>query len=36
VFDGNDQLVAHATGTFKYMSGLPVGDRKIQRPNASD
>jgi uncharacterized protein (TIGR00369 family) len=36
VFDENDELVAHATGTFKYLSGLPAGGRKIQRPYASD
>ncbi len=30
------ELVAHATGTFKYLRGLPVGGRLIQRPNASD
>jgi len=36
VFDEQNQLVAHATGTFKYMRGLPAGGRKIQRPNASD
>jgi uncharacterized protein (TIGR00369 family) len=36
VFDSDDQLVAHATGTFKYLKGLPAGGRKIQRPDASD
>jgi len=36
VFDENDELVAHATGTFKYLGGLPAGGRKIQRPHASD
>ncbi|MFO1272631.1 MAG: PaaI family thioesterase [Rubrivivax sp.] len=30
------ELVGHATGTFKYLRGLPVGGRKVQRPNASD
>jgi uncharacterized protein (TIGR00369 family) len=36
VFDAQNQLVAHATGTFKYMKGLPAGGRRIQRLNASD
>jgi uncharacterized protein (TIGR00369 family) len=36
VFDGNGELVAQATGTFKYMRGLPAGGRRIQRPEASD
>jgi uncharacterized protein (TIGR00369 family) len=36
VFDADDKLVAHATGTFKYLKGLPAGGRKIQRPDASD
>ena len=34
--DGDGQLVAHATGTFKYLKGLPAGGRRIQRLNASD
>jgi uncharacterized protein (TIGR00369 family) len=34
--DGEGQLVAHATGTFKYLKGLPAGGKRIQRPNASD
>lgn len=34
--DGEGKLVAHATATFKYLKGLPVGDRKIQRDDASD
>jgi uncharacterized protein (TIGR00369 family) len=35
--DGAGQLVGHATGTFKYMKGLPVGGgRRVQRLNASD
>ena len=33
---GGGELVAHATGTFKYLKGLPAGGRRIQRPNASD
>ncbi len=32
----NGELIAHATGTFKYMRGLPVGDRLVKRLNASD
>ena len=36
VFDEQGALVAHATGTFKYLRGLPVGGRRIQRLNASD
>jgi uncharacterized protein (TIGR00369 family) len=35
-FDAEGQLIAHATGTFKYLRGLPAGGRKIQRPDASD
>ena len=27
VFDEKGELVAHATGTFKYMKGLPAGGR---------
>jgi len=34
--DGDGQLAAHATGTFKYLRGLPAGGKRIQRPNASD
>ena len=36
VFDSSDQLIAHATGTFKYLKGLPVGGKRIQRVDASD
>jgi uncharacterized protein (TIGR00369 family) len=36
VLDAEGKLVAHATGTFKYLKGLPVGGRKIQRNDASD
>ena len=36
VHDANDVIVAHASGTFKYLKGLPAGGRKIQRPQASD
>ena len=34
--DAEGLLVAHATGTFKYLKGLPAGGKCIQRPNASD
>ena len=34
--DAQGLLLAHATGTFKYLKGLPAGGRRIQRPNASD
>ena len=37
VHDTRGKLVGHATGTFKYMKALPVGDgRRIQRPNGTD
>ncbi len=36
VFDEKGERVAHATGTFKYLKGLPAGGRRIQRLNASD
>ena len=36
VVDAEGQLVAHATGTFKYLKGLPAGGKRIQRLNASD
>lgn len=37
VRDAAGEVVAHATGTFKYMRGLPVGGgRRIQRLGASD
>ena len=36
VTDAEGTLVAHATGTFKYLNGLPAGNRRIQRPDASD
>jgi uncharacterized protein (TIGR00369 family) len=36
VLDAQGQLLAHATGTFKYMRALPAGGRKIHRPAASD
>ena len=34
--DAAGLTVARASGTFKYMRGLPVGDKKIERQNASD
>lgn len=36
LLDEGGALVAHATGTFKYLRGLPVGGRRIERPDASD
>ncbi len=36
VHDTAGVLVGHASGTFKYMRGLPAGDRKIRRLDASD
>ena len=36
VFDESGALVAHATGTFKYLRGLPIGGQRIERLNASD
>ncbi|MEO8154634.1 MAG: PaaI family thioesterase [Rhizobacter sp.] len=36
VLDENGALVAQASGTFKYLKGLPAGGRKIHRDNASD
>ncbi len=36
LFDIDDQLVAHATGTFKYLKALPAGGRQLKRLNASD
>jgi uncharacterized protein (TIGR00369 family) len=30
------ERLAHATGTFKFLSGLPVGGRRILSPDASD
>jgi acyl-coenzyme A thioesterase PaaI-like protein len=36
LIDEGGALVAHATGTFKYLRALPVGDRKVKRLNASD
>ena len=36
LFDDQGLLVAQATGTFKYLRGLPAGGQRIQRLNASD
>ena len=36
VVDEAGELVAHSTGTFKYLRGLPAGGKLIQRPGASD
>lgn len=36
VVDEKGALVAQASGTFKYLKGLPAGGRKIHRPDASD
>jgi uncharacterized protein (TIGR00369 family) len=30
------ERLAHATGTFKFLSGLPAGGRRIHSPEASD
>ena len=36
LFGNDEMLIAHATGTFKYLAALPVGGRRLQRLNASD
>ena len=37
VHDREGRLVAHATGTFKYLKGLPVGGgRRVQRIDGTD
>jgi uncharacterized protein (TIGR00369 family) len=36
LLDAQGVLVAHATGTFKYLKALPVGGRQLKRLNASD
>ena len=36
IHDGEGKIVAHATGTFKYLKGLPAGGKRIQRLGASD
>ena len=35
-FTAAGERLAHATGTFKFLSGLPVGGRRVQSPEASD
>ena len=34
--DAGGDLIAHSTGTFKFLKGLPAGGKRIQRLNASD
>jgi uncharacterized protein (TIGR00369 family) len=36
VFNAAGERLAHATGTFKFLSGLPAGGRRILSPDASD
>jgi uncharacterized protein (TIGR00369 family) len=36
VFDVQGLLIAHATGTFKFLTGLPVDGKLVERQNASD
>jgi len=36
VFDAAGERLAHATGTFKFLAGLPAGGRRIHSPDASD
>jgi uncharacterized protein (TIGR00369 family) len=36
VHDTQGVLLGHASGTFKYLKGLPVGGRRIHKLNASD
>lgn len=36
VRDTGGQIVAHATGTFKFLKGLPAAGRKIQTLNGTD
>lgn len=36
VFNAEGERLAHATGTFKFLSSLPAGGRRIQSPEASD
>ncbi|MCE9661306.1 MAG: PaaI family thioesterase [Burkholderiales bacterium] len=36
VVDAEGELIAHATGTFKFLRGLPAGGKRIQRSEASD
>jgi uncharacterized protein (TIGR00369 family) len=36
IFDADEQRVAHATGTFKYLRALPAGGRQLKKLNGSD
>ncbi|HEX6362902.1 MAG TPA: PaaI family thioesterase [Albitalea sp.] len=36
LLDAQGELVAHATGTFKYLRALPAGGRQLKRLNGSD
>jgi uncharacterized protein (TIGR00369 family) len=36
VLNADDERLAHATGTFKFLAGLPAGGRRILSPEASD
>ena len=36
LFDASNELVAHATGTFKYLRALPTGAAQVQQLNGSD
>ncbi len=36
LLDEKGELVAHATGTFKFLKALPAGGRQLKRLNASD
>ena len=36
VFDAQGALLAHATGTFKFLKALPVDGKLVQRVNAGD
>ena len=36
IVDAEGQLIAHSTGTFKYLRALPAGGRQLNRLNASD
>jgi uncharacterized protein (TIGR00369 family) len=36
VFNAAGERIAHATGTFKFLAGLPVQGRRVHSPDASD
>ena len=36
IYADDGTLVAHATGTFKFLKALPAGGRQLKRLNASD